>query len=156
VSFALRRATAGDAPLLAEHRGRVWREVGDWDEEPIAAVIPVWTAWMREAVSEATYVAWIVEDAEGEVLGSGAVLVHVAIPRPGFPSDREGRVQSVYVVPNARRRGIAHAVMAEVMDYARAAMLIRLTLHPSEEARPLYAALGFSELDEMGLRLTGE
>ena len=79
-----------------------------------------------------------------------------ALPRPGWPSDREGRVQSVYVVPHARRRGIARTLMAEVMDYARAAMLIRLTLHPSDDARPLYASLGFDQLDEMGLRLTGE
>jgi GNAT superfamily N-acetyltransferase len=154
VSYALRRATARDAALLAEHRGRVWREVGEWDEEPIAAEIPIWTAWMSDAVADGTYVAWIAEDVSGEAVGSGAVLVHVAIPRPGFPSDREGRVQSVYVVPHARRRGIAQAIMAEVMDYARAAMLIRLTLHPSDQARTFYLALGFTELDELGLRLT--
>ncbi len=157
MSFALRRAVPDDAPLLAEHRGRVWREVGDWDEEPIAAMIPVWTAWMREAVEEGTYVAWIAEDAAGEPVGSGAVLVHLAIPRPGFPSDREGRVQSVYVRPRERKRGIARAIMADVIDYARTAMLIRLTLHPSDEARSLYAALGFTDLDvNMGLRLTAE
>jgi GNAT superfamily N-acetyltransferase len=153
VSYALRRATPRDAALLAEHRGRIWREVGDWDEEPIAAQIPVWTAWMADAVADGTYVAWIAEEDSGDAIASGAVLVHVAIPRPGFPSDREGRVQSVYVVPHARRRGIAQAIMAEVMAYARASMLIRLTLHPSDEARPLYLALGFSELDELGLRL---
>ena len=154
MSYALRRATADDAPLLAEHRGRIWREVGDWNDEPIFAEIPVWTAWMREAVADGTYVAWIAEDASGEAVASGAVLVHVAIPRPGFPSDREGRVQSVYVVPGERRRGIAHAIMAEIMDFARASMLIRLTLHPSDEARELYTSLGFTELDELGLRLT--
>jgi ribosomal protein S18 acetylase RimI-like enzyme len=156
MSYALRRASPDDAPLLAEHRGRVWREVGDWDEEPIAAQIPIWTAWMRDAVADGTYVAWIAEDASREALASGAVLVHVAIPRPGFPSDREGRVQSVYVMPDARRRGIARAIMAEIMEYAREAMLIRLSLHPSDEARALYLALGFRKLDELGLRLTNE
>ena len=156
MSYALRRATPDDAPLLAEHRGRVWREVGDWADEPILAEIPVWTAWMRDAIADGTYVAWIAEDSSGDAIASGAVLVHVAIPRPGFPSDREGRVQSVYVTPEARRRGIARAIMAEIMDFALTSMLIRLTLHPSDEARGMYTAMGFTELDELGMRLAPE
>ena len=153
MSYAIRRATPDDAALLAEHRALVWREVGDWEAEPMAAQVPVWTAWFHEAVADGTYVAFIAEE-NGEGIASGAVLVHVAIPRPDWPSDREGRVQSVYVVPHARRRGIARALMAEIVDYAHAAMLIRLMLHPSEEARPLYASLGFVQLDQMGLRLS--
>ncbi|MDB5069253.1 MAG: GCN5-related N-acetyltransferase [Candidatus Eremiobacteraeota bacterium] len=155
MSYAIRRATPDDAALLAEHRARVWREVGDWDAESMAAQVPVWTAWIHDAVADGAYVSFVAEE-NGEAIASGSLLVHAALPRPGWPSDREGRVQSVYVVPHARRRGIARALMAEVMDYARAAMLIRLTLHPSDDARPLYTALGFDQLDEMGLRLTGE
>ena len=65
-------------------------------------------------------------------------------------------MQSVYVVPAARRRGVAHALMAAILEYARSARLIRLTLRPSDVARGLYESLGFAALDEMGLRLTGE
>ena len=154
MSYAIRRATADDAALLAEHRARVWREVGDWDEESMAAQVPIWTAWLHDAVESGTYVAFVADE-NGAAIASGALLLHVAIPRPRASSDREGRVQSVYVVPDARRRGIARALMERIMEYARAAALIRLTLHPSDEARPLYAALGFSALDEMGLRISG-
>jgi GNAT superfamily N-acetyltransferase len=154
VSYAIRRATADDAALLAEHRARVWREVGDWDEESMAAQVPIWTAWLHDAVENGTYVAFIAEE-NGDAIASGAVLIQVAIPRPRAQSDREGRVQSVYVTRDARRRGIARALMDRVIAYARASALIRLTLHPSDEARPLYAALGFSPLDEMGLRISG-
>jgi GNAT superfamily N-acetyltransferase len=153
VSYAIRRATPDDAALLAEHRARVWREVGDWDAGAMAAQVPVWTAWFHEALADGVYVSFVAEE-NGEAIASGSLLVHVAIPRPGWPADREGRVQSVYVIPHARRRGIARALMDHVMEYARAAMLIRLTLHPSDEARPMYAALGFEPLDEMGLRLS--
>jgi GNAT superfamily N-acetyltransferase len=154
VSYAIRRATPDDAALLAEHRARVWREVGGHSEESMAAQVPVWTAWFHDAVADGTYVSFVAEE-NGEPIASGSLLVHAAIPRPGWPSDREGRVQSVYVAPHARRRGIARALMAELSGYARAAMLIRLVLHPSDDARPLYASLGFEQLDEMGLRLTG-
>lgn len=152
MSVALRRATADDATLLAEHRARVWEEVGDWSAEAMAAQVPVWAAYFRRAVADGTYVAFVAEE-DGAPVASGAVLIQAALPRPGSPSEHAGRVQSVYVVPHARRRGIARAVMEEVLAYARAVPLIFLTLHPSEEARPLYAALGFTPADEMGLRL---
>jgi GNAT superfamily N-acetyltransferase len=151
VSDAIRRAAPDDAALLAEHRARVWREVGDWDAEVLAPQIPLWTEWMRAALADGTYVAWIAER-DGEPVASGAVLVHLAIPRPGSASDRAGRVQSVYVVPPARRTGVARALMNEAIAFAREAKLIFLALHPSDEARPLYASMGFADADEMLLR----
>lgn len=155
MSWAIRRATPQDAALLAEHRGRVWCEVGGWDEASIAAQVPVWTAFFADLLAEERYVSWIAHDGAA-VLGSGSLLVNLVIPRPDHPGDRQGRVHSVYVVPTARRRGIARALMLELMDYARAALFVLLTLHPSEEARPLYASLGFQPADEMALRLTAE
>ena len=152
--IAIRRAAPDDAALLAQHRARVWREVGDWSDEALAPQIPVWEAWMRAKVADGTYAAWIAEDGAGDPVGSGAVLVHLAIPRPNWPSDRAGRVQSLYIVPDARRRGVARALMDELMRYAREAGLIFLALHPSDEARPLYASLGFVQADEMALRLS--
>jgi GNAT superfamily N-acetyltransferase len=151
--FVVRRAAPEDAALLAEHRARVWREVGDWDADLLAPQIPIWTEWMRGALAAGTYAGWIAER-EREPVGSGAVLVHLAIPRPGSPSDRAGRVQSVYVVPSARRSGIARALMHEAIAFAREAKLIFLALHPSDEARPLYASMGFAEADEMLLRFS--
>jgi GNAT superfamily N-acetyltransferase len=150
----LRRATPADAALLAGHRAAVWIEVGDFAPDVMATQEPVWTAYLRDALAEERYVAWIALDDAGAIVGSGAVLIGRAIPRPGHASDLTGRVHSVYIEPHARRRGIARAIMAEVLDYAREHGLISLTLHPSDEARPLYAALGFEAADEMVLRLS--
>ncbi len=152
MSYTIRRATPEDAALLAEHRARVWREVGDWDEPPMAAQVPIWTAWFHDALARDAYRSWIAEE-NGEAIASGSLLVYTVIPRPGSDADGEGRVQSVFVVPHARRRGIARALMDEIVSHARSVPLIRLVLHPSDEARPLYTELGFTGLDEMGLRL---
>jgi GNAT superfamily N-acetyltransferase len=152
VSVAIRRAVPADAALLAEHRARVWREAGGHGDDELVPQIPIWGAFFERALADETYVAWIAEEA-GHPVGSGALLVHAAVPRPFVDSEREGRVQSVFVEPEARRRGIARALMAEITAYARALPLIRLTLHPSEDGRALYASLGFVPLDEMGLRL---
>lgn len=148
----MRRATPADADVLARHKAALWSEVGGWEAEPMAQQVPIWTAWFRNALRDGTYVSWIVEE-NGAPIASGSLLIAVAIPRPGASSDRDGRVQSVYVEPHARRRGIARALMARIMEFAREARLMRLVLHPSDEARPLYEELGFEPLDEMGLHL---
>jgi GNAT superfamily N-acetyltransferase len=153
MTVALRRATAEDAQLLAEHRAAVWVEVGDWSPEAMAAQTPVWADFARRTVADGTYVAWIAEE-RGEPIASGAILVHLTIPRPGGDSERAGRVQSVYVAPAARRRGVARAIMEALLADARALRLIFLSLHPSDEARALYAAMGFVPADEMRLPLS--
>lgn len=152
--MTIRRATPDDASTLAHHRANVWMEVGEWTREEIDPVLPVWNDFFRDTLAARTCIAWIAEDG-GETVASGALLLQLAIPRPGSASRCEGRVHSVYVVPSARRCGVARAIMEELLRFAREAQVIRLKLHPSEVARPLYRALGFIDLDEMGLQLTG-
>ena len=152
MSWAIRRATPADASLLAEHRGLVCLAVYGWDEATVAAQTPVWTAFFRDMLAENRYLGWIAHDG-ARAVGSGALLVNAIVPRPGHPGDRYGRVHSVWVEPAARRQGIARAIMLELIDYARTAMLVRLVLHPSDVARPLYASLGFTQQDEMALAL---
>jgi GNAT superfamily N-acetyltransferase len=153
--MTIRRATAHDAELLATHRAAVWIEVGDWARADLEPQVAVWTAYFAACLRNETYVAFIAEH-EGHSAGSGAVLVQASIPRPGFASDRAGRVQSVYVEPEMRHKGVARAIMERLLDYAREAKLISLSLHPSDPGRALYAALGFEAADEMTLRLTAE
>jgi GNAT superfamily N-acetyltransferase len=149
----IRPATPLDAGLLARHRAAVWCEVGEWDAAALAPQVVIWTAYFRARLADATYIAFVADSTAGTV-GSGAVLVHAAIPRPGLASERAGRVQSVYVEPAARRAGIGRAIMERLLAYARDEQLISLALHPSHDARPLYAALGFKAADEMLLRFT--
>jgi GNAT superfamily N-acetyltransferase len=155
MSLALRSATPDDAGLLAQHRAAMWEEIGDWDAASMALQVPVWRAYFERALAAGTYVA-VVASEDGAVIGSGAILIQAALPRPNFDSARSGRVQSVYVVPAARRRGVARAIMQRLLVRARSERLISLTLHPSDEARPLYESLGFVAADEMQLRLAPE
>ena len=152
MTVALRRATADDASLLGRHRARLWTEATNVPHEVLHAQAAAWSAWFAQAIAGDTYVAWIADE-NGEAVASAGLLVLPAIPRPGGRSAHEGRVHSVFVVEAARRRGIARAMMHVLLDYARAAGLQRLKLHPSEVSRPLYASLGFTPIDELGLDL---
>jgi GNAT superfamily N-acetyltransferase len=148
----VRDAVSDDAELLAKHRAAVWHEVGEWSLEDLAPQVRIWTKFFRASVTDGSYVGFIAERA-GRVVGSGAVLVHLSIPRPGLLSDKAGRVQSVYVEPAERHSGVARAIMERILAFARESNLISLSLHPSEPARRLYAALGFEIADEMALKL---
>ena len=57
-------------------------------------------------------------------------------------------VQDVYVVPDARRRGVARALLAFAERHARSAGAVRLelmVLRANEAAKTLYAELGYRE-----------
>lgn len=150
-AVALRRATPDGALLLATHRARVWQEVGDWGPE-LDAQIPAWERYFHGAIADETYVAYVAER-DGEIVGSGALLMQRAVPRPGYEAEFDARMHSVYVLPHARRRGIARAIVEALVAYARARPVLRIVLHPSDEARPLYESLGFTVANEMVLRI---
>lgn len=152
MNWTIRRATPADAAMLGEHRGNVWRDAGGHTDAQVLPQIPIWAAWLAGAIQDGTYVAWIAADAGGAAVGSAGLLLRPTLPRPGFPADREGRVHSVYVVPELRRRGIARAMMAELIDFARSSSLLQLVLHSSDEGRPLYLDIGFVPIDDMALR----
>jgi GNAT superfamily N-acetyltransferase len=59
----------------------------------------------------------------------------------------------MYVVPAARRRGIARALMNEVLEYCRAQGFRSVYVHASDAGRPLYESLGFIPTNEMRLDL---
>jgi len=151
----IRRATAADSELLAEHRAAVWVETDHWTHAELQPQIPVWRDFFHRCMAEDSYAAFVAEQS-GIAIGSGGLLVYLTIPRPGFGSDRAGRVQSVYVVPQARRRGVARAIVRHIVDLARRKNLTSLVLHPTEAARAMYAEFGFEPADEMMLRPLGD
>lgn len=86
--------------------------------------------------------AWLAEE-DGGAVGLVSVLVTDAPPLPEDPRRHEGYVINLYVVPSARRRGLARALMTTVFDATAALDLRRLFLHATDEGRPLYDALEF-------------
>ncbi|GAA2740069.1 GNAT family N-acetyltransferase [Terrabacter aerolatus] len=88
---------------------------------------------------------WVARDGD-EVLGCGA-LTEVA---PGH-----GEVKSMRTAPRAQRRGVARAVLAQILAEARRRGLSRVSLETGSDdffapARALYAAHGFTECGPFG------
>jgi GNAT superfamily N-acetyltransferase len=158
-TYRVRQALAADIPILARHRVAMFADMGrlggDGDAEALrAATEPVLGDWMAAD----SFVGWLAEPVSrpGLVVGGAGVQLRPALPRPardgrGLVQGPEAYVVNVFVERAWRRRGVATALMTHVLGYARERRLRIVTLHASDEGRPLYEKLGFAATNEMRL-----
>jgi ribosomal protein S18 acetylase RimI-like enzyme len=59
------------------------------------------------------------------------------------PGGTEAYILNVFTRPEARRLGLARALMDRLVQEARAAGVRRIWLRANDEGRPLYEAMGF-------------
>jgi len=134
----IRAATEADHDLLRE----LWEEFeAELDQEP----------YLRETWDE----AW---DDLSVTVRDGAALIAEEGGRPlgfvfcvlGDRGRKTAHITDIYVRPEARRRGIGRALLAELVDPARDAGLEHVSLEVlfrSADARRLYERLGFAPVD---------
>lgn len=67
------------------------------------------------------------------------------VPGPGQTTRLGALLQSVYVVPESRDRGVGGQLVARVIDDVRDAGADYLIVHPSERSFDFYRRLGFAD-----------
>ena len=82
------------------------------------------------------------------VIGGVGVRLLPALPRMSADGTQvvtspRPHVINVYTMPAWRHRGVARALMQELLTWAITAEVDRVTLNASAAARPLYEQLGF-------------
>jgi GNAT superfamily N-acetyltransferase len=140
MDVTVRRGTAVDAPSLARLRWR-WRteernEVGlDRD-----AFIEYFSGWVVDHL--ATHVPFLVE-VDGRLAGMAWLAMTDRVPGPAHLDRRTGDIQSVYVVPELRDRGVGAQLLAAVCQHAKDRELVFVTVHSAPAAIPFYRRWGF-------------
>jgi len=138
---AVRLGGPDDIGATASLRWR-WR-VEEGSERPAVSLEAFTSAlgeWLADhAETHRTFVA----EVEGEVVGIGWLAVVHRIPGPEVWDRRAGLVQALYVVPEARDQGVGGALLAAMVDHAKAIGLQYLGVHPSERSVPFYRRHGF-------------
>jgi GNAT superfamily N-acetyltransferase len=137
----VRRAVAVDAPLLARLRWQ-WRgdergEVGLVDRE---SFIDYFTTWTVDHL--ATHLPFLAE-VQGRPVGMAWLVLSNRTPSPTLMDRRAGDVQSVYIAPELRGRGVGAKLMDALLQHARDLELVYLTVHSAATATGFYAKLGF-------------
>jgi ribosomal protein S18 acetylase RimI-like enzyme len=134
----IRAATEADHDLLRE----LWEEFdGELDHEPYLR--ETWDeAWEDLSVTVRDGVALVAEDG-GRALGFVFCVL-------GDRGRHTAHITDIYVRPEARRRGIGRALLAELVEPARDAGLEHVSLEVlfrNADARRLYERLGFAPVD---------
>ncbi|WP_225839909.1 GNAT family N-acetyltransferase [Streptomyces sp. NK08204] len=121
----------------------------DWHAESLP------TLRARLAAGDGNFVAFVIDhpDRPGALAALAAGTLEYRIGRAGNPHGRVGYVFSVATDPDARRRGYARACMEELLAWFRGQGAEQVDLNASEQAEPLYAALGFVRKPDPSMRL---
>lgn len=149
-SILIRTASADDMPALVEFRLAMFREMGWSDEARLDQLAPAYEAYVREQTEAGEFTAWVAEQ-DGCVQGAVGLLWERVPPTVRNLSGRQAYVLSLYVRPEARRRGIAGRLIGEAVAHARAGDAEVVSLHASPAGKALYARLGFVESPEYRL-----
>jgi GNAT superfamily N-acetyltransferase len=135
----------------------MWEELRSFPPRDLDRHDAVYRRWALRGMADGTVHALLVEDADGRVLGSGALWKMPIPPRPGvLGRGRVPYILSMYTDPRARGHGVATRIVNEMVRWAQARGYGRLLLHASKYGRPVYEKLGFEAGSEMRLELIAQ
>jgi len=140
MQVTVRRATLNDAATLAALRLKALAEGLGYTRTDGVAFAQLFSAWMGEHLS--THLPFVAE-VDADVVGAAWLMVAERVPSPERRYRRHGDVQSVYVVPELRNRGIGVALLEAVLAEAATLDLEHVTVHSSDRAVPVYERVGF-------------
>ena len=141
---SIRRAAPSDLPAIIEFRLAMLDDVFGAEYGPVAdpaAMRRDNESWLTEHFGR-DFSAWIAE-IDGRPVASAGLLWFSHPPGPANPLGREAYILNVYTRPEARRLGLARALMERLIEEARASGVRRIWLRASPAGRPLYEDMGF-------------
>ena len=157
--FTIRLATVEDVAAIAEHRARMFDEMGQLSPEAFETLRAKSRERLLDFITRGDYIGWLAIPAEGGniIAGGAGIQLREVLPHPNGNKIAEGRhaiIINVFTEPPWRRQGVAVLLLQRIIDWARAERLDCLVLHASEAGRSLYERLGFVGTNEM--RLSGD
>ncbi|MFP2929465.1 GNAT family N-acetyltransferase [Pyxidicoccus sp. 3LG] len=143
-TWSIRKAGVEDLDDVIRLRRELMRQFGGLTEENASRWEEAARRHLVTALPEGRFHVWLGFSADGEAVAcSGLVPFH----RPPSAQDvdgLEGYVLNMYTAPGWRGRGLARALLAELMAFARGLGMGKLWLHASDDGRPLYEKVGFA------------
>jgi GNAT superfamily N-acetyltransferase len=146
-TYETRRARPVELPQLAALRWRWVQAAGDEDLTPDAGYVADALRWYRD--HEGSHIPFVAVTEDGQVAGMAWLAVTDRVPAPGRLDRRSGDLQSCYVLPSHRGRGVARAIVRTLLAHAWDMGLEHVTVHASPRSVPMYERAGFRQVDEL-------
>lgn len=132
----------------------VIRVAGDDDLNALAELRALWTVGAEpEPNFTERMAAWVAAEGErrttwlatgrGRPLGMVSLFEYRRMPKPGQADSRWGYVGNLFVHADVRNRGIASALLTEVIAVAEQRSYARLVVSPTTDALSIFRRAGF-------------
>lgn len=155
-TYSVRAAAADDIAVLVRGRVRMFEDMaayaGTTFDPALAARIAEESASLFVAGWDREHVGWVCE-LDGGAVASAMVTLQPWLPHPRYPGGVRAYYHSVHTDPAHRGRGLAKRLTELAIDWAREHGFTHLVLHASEQGRPIYERLGFTNSSEWILPL---
>lgn len=153
MSYSIRPATPDEVAIIARQRRGMFAEMGYTDYLRAEGMDEKFGEWLRPRMERGEYLGWFAVADEGAVVGGVGLWLRDGTPHPVDFSTQRGYIMNVFVEPEHRRRGLARLLLRALIAWCAEHEVRGISLHASDAGRPLYAALGFEDSNEMRLYL---
>lgn len=141
--FTIRRANLKDVDEFVQLRLKLFRETGDLQsEEPSPALIEATRTYLVNNLPTEQFMAWVAE-AEGRIVGISGLTFFEKPPTDRNLSGLEAYVMNMYTVPEWRAKGIATALLQEVIRLVKTTNARRIWLRTTQDGQSVYEKCGF-------------
>ena len=148
----IRKATKSDIPTLVKFRFfYLLDDVGDLSRKQISQLNEQLPDYFERHIGN-DFTAYLAEE-DGEVV---SVIFYIRIEKPAnthFINGQTAVLMNVYTIANYRRKGIASAILKQLIADARAEGVTCIDLSATPMGKPLYLKNGFIARGNTEMRL---
>lgn len=152
-SLSLRRARPSDLAAVDLLLSRSYPRLlaADYPPSTLVTALPLISRARPDLLSSRSY--FVVEDAEGRIVGAGGWTAHSPAARGGKVQAGLGHIRHVATEPSMTRQGIGTALMGQVIADALSQGVRWLDCLSTRTAVPFYRALGFRVVNPVDISL---
>lgn len=140
-TVAIRPARADELNEVAGLRWRWWQETGRTPSVSRAEFVRGFAQWAHDNSESHKCVVMVRRQ---RVVGMAWLAMTPRVPHPGGLGRTSGDLQSVYVVPEERGRGLGGRLIDAVLSLGRELGLERVVVHSGARAVAAYERSGFA------------
>lgn len=155
----IRQACLDDLDLLVQLRVALLEEIGDFTGVTAKeAVTEANRNYLADNMQTGDFLSWVAE-IDGNIVGTSGLTFWKKPPTYKSLTGLEAYIMNMYTLPEWRGKGIAIALLQEIIRFVRTTDVKRIWLHATNAGKPIYEKERFVvppnelELTEMELIL---
>lgn len=142
-TVTIRRATIDDVGELLALRLKLFRESGYLrSREPPPELIEATRTYLNKNLPTEHFFSWVAL-ADGHLIGMSGLVFFQKPPTEENLSGLEAYVMNMYTLPEWRKKGVATALMQEIIRYVQTTSAKRIWLHTTQDGQSVYERCGF-------------